>query len=86
LAARLGRERASWLYVICVVGVVVGTLGAKQVAVAIVALVVYLPTLRVAFSKRTGRELLVMLKYSARAQLQLGALLAVLLALNAYWG
>jgi hypothetical protein len=27
-----------------------------------------------------------MLKYSARAQLQIGALLAVLLATNAYWG
>jgi hypothetical protein len=26
------------------------------------------------------------LKYSARAQLQLGALLALLLALHAYWG
>jgi hypothetical protein len=26
------------------------------------------------------------LQYSARAQLQLGALLAVLLALNSYWG
>jgi 1,4-dihydroxy-2-naphthoate octaprenyltransferase len=86
LAARLGRERASWLYVICVVGVVVGALGAKQLAVALVALVVYFPALRFAFSKRTGRELLVMLKYSARAQLQLGALLAVLLALNTYWG
>jgi hypothetical protein len=52
----------------------------------VVALVVYFPGLRVAFSKRSGRELLVLLKYSARAQLQLGALLAVLLATNAYWG
>ncbi|MFY9783482.1 MAG: 1,4-dihydroxy-2-naphthoate polyprenyltransferase [Acidimicrobiales bacterium] len=86
LAARLGRERAAWLYAICVVGVVIGVAGAKQLAVALVALVVYLPGLRFAFSKRAGRELLVLLKYSARAQLQLGALLAVLLATNAYWG
>jgi 1,4-dihydroxy-2-naphthoate octaprenyltransferase len=86
LAARLGRERASWLYVICVLGVVVGALGAEQLAVAVVAIIVYLPAMRCAFSKRSGRELLVMLKYSARAQLQLGALLAVLLALSAYWG
>jgi 1,4-dihydroxy-2-naphthoate octaprenyltransferase len=86
LAARLGRVRSAWLYVICVLGVVVGALGARQLAVAIVAIVVYVPALRVAFSARAGRELLVMLRYSARAQLQLGALLAVLLALNVYWG
>jgi len=48
--------------------------------------VVYVPGLRLAFSSRAGRELLPLLKYSARAQLQLGALLAVLLALHAYWG
>jgi hypothetical protein len=48
--------------------------------------VVYVPALRVAFSARNGRELLVLLKYSARAQLQLGALLALLLAFHAYWG
>jgi hypothetical protein len=69
-----------------VLGVVIGAVGAKQIAVALVALVAYFPGLRFAFSPRSGRELLVMLKYSARAQLQLGALLAVLLALNAYWG
>jgi 1,4-dihydroxy-2-naphthoate polyprenyltransferase len=86
LAARLGRRRASWLYVVCVLGVVVGTLGAKQLAVAIVALIVYVPSLRFVFSERSGRELLVLLKYSARAQLQLGALLAVLLTLHTYWG
>jgi 1,4-dihydroxy-2-naphthoate polyprenyltransferase len=86
LAARLGRQRASWLYALCVAGVVAGAVGAKQLAIALVAIVVYLPGLRFAFSKRSGRELLVLLKYSARAQLQLGALLAVLLATNAYWG
>ncbi len=86
LAARLGRRRASWLYVICVAGVALGALGARQIAVAVVAVVVYVPALRYVFSPRSGRELLVLLKYSARAQLQLGALLALLLALHAYWG
>jgi 1,4-dihydroxy-2-naphthoate octaprenyltransferase len=86
LAARLGRRRASWLYAICVTGVAVGAVGARQIVVAVVAVVVYIPGLRFAFSERNGRELLVLLKYSARAQLQLGALLALLLALHAYWG
>lgn len=86
LAARLGRERASWLYALCVVGVMIGAIGAHQVVVAVVGLAAYAPGLRLAFSSRRGRELLSMLKYSARAQLQIGALLAVLLAANAYWG
>jgi len=86
LAARLGRQRSSWLYVVCVAGVALGAILAGQLAVALVALVVYVPALQYAFSKRRGRELLPMLKYSARAQLQIGALLAVLLVTNAYWG
>jgi 1,4-dihydroxy-2-naphthoate octaprenyltransferase len=86
LAARLGRQRSSWLYVLCVAGVAVGALVAGQLVVAIVAVVVYVPALRYAFSIRSGRELLPMLKYSARAQLQIGALLALLLATNSYWG
>jgi 1,4-dihydroxy-2-naphthoate octaprenyltransferase len=86
LAARLGRRRASWLYALCVIGVAVGAVGARQVVAAAVAVAVYVPGLRFAFSDRGGRELLVLLKYSARAQLQLGALLAVLLAFHAYWG
>jgi hypothetical protein len=59
---------------------------AHQVAVAIVAVIIYVPALRYGFSSRRGRELLPMLKYSSRAQLGLGALLAVLLASTAYWG
>jgi 1,4-dihydroxy-2-naphthoate octaprenyltransferase len=86
LAARLGRQRSTWLYVLCVAGVAIGALVAGQLAVALVAVVVYVPALRYAFSTRSGRELLPMLKYSARAQLQIGALLAVLLATNSYWG
>jgi 1,4-dihydroxy-2-naphthoate octaprenyltransferase len=86
LAARLGRQHSTWLYVLCVAGVAIGALVAGQLVVALVAVVVYVPALRYAFSARSGRELLPMLKYSARAQLQIGALLAVLLATNAYWG
>jgi 1,4-dihydroxy-2-naphthoate octaprenyltransferase len=86
LAVRLGRRRGAWLYLACVVGTAVSAIGAGQLVVGAVAVVVYLPGLRAAFSTLSGRELLVLLKYSARAQLQLGALLAVLLALNSYWG
>lgn len=86
LAARLGRERGSWLYALCVLGVAVGAILARQVAVAIVAVLIYVPAIRYGFSSRRGRELLPMLKYSSRAQLGLGALLAVLLASSAYWG
>jgi 1,4-dihydroxy-2-naphthoate octaprenyltransferase len=86
LAARLGRSRGAWLYGACVLGAAVAAIGAGQLIAGVVALVVYLPGVRVAFSTLSGRELLVLLKYSARAQLQLGALLAVLLALNTYWG
>jgi 1,4-dihydroxy-2-naphthoate octaprenyltransferase len=86
LAARLGRKRGAWLYVVCVAGVVVGVVGARQLAVVIAAVVLYLPALRMAFSEKKGRELVVLLEYSARAQLALGALLAVLLTTNSYWG
>ena len=86
LAARVGRERGAWLYGACVLGVVVGAVVARQLVVGVAAIVAYLPGLRVAFSALRGRELLVMLKYSARAQLQLGVLLAVVLATNSYWG
>ncbi|MHB2029536.1 MAG: 1,4-dihydroxy-2-naphthoate polyprenyltransferase [Acidimicrobiales bacterium] len=86
MVARLGRERGAWLYVVCVMGVIAGAIGAGQLVVAAAALVFYLPALRCAFSKRRGRELLVLLKYSARAQLQIGALLTILLASNVYWG
>lgn len=86
LAARVGRRRGSWLYAACVALTVAGLVGAGQLAVALVAVAAYLPGLRVAFSTKGGRELLPLLKYSARAQLEIGALLAVLLATNSYWG
>jgi len=86
LAARLGRRRGSWLYVACVAGIVVGVVGARELAVILAVVILYLPALRLAFSKKQGRELVVLLQYSARAQLALGALLGVLLTSNAYWG
>jgi 1,4-dihydroxy-2-naphthoate octaprenyltransferase len=79
LAARINRRRAPWLFVICVLGVLVAVAGAGHSVVGIVAVLLYIPALRLAFSPKNGRELLPMLKYSARAQLQLGALLAVVL-------
>jgi 1,4-dihydroxy-2-naphthoate octaprenyltransferase len=82
LAARIDRHDAPWLYVACVVGVLVGMVGAGHVVVGIVAILVYVPALRLAFSQKNGRDLLPMLKYSARAQLQLGALVALLLVLR----
>jgi 1,4-dihydroxy-2-naphthoate octaprenyltransferase len=86
LAARFGRRRGAWLYVGCVAGVIIGLAGARQVVVILAALVLYWPALRLAFSPKQGRELVVMLQFSARAQLGLGALLGALLASNAYWG
>ncbi len=82
LAARLGRARASTLYLVCVVGALVGIAGAGHYVVGVVALVAYMPALRLAYSDLNGRELLPMLKYSARSQLQVGALLTVVLALR----
>lgn len=79
LAARLTRRRAPWLFAVCVAGVLVGVAGAGHGVVGIVATLLYIPALRLAFSDKNGRELLPMLKYSARTQLQLGALLAAVL-------
>jgi 1,4-dihydroxy-2-naphthoate octaprenyltransferase len=79
LAARMNRVRAPWLFAACVLGVLVGMAGAGHSVVGIVAILLYVPAIRLAFSQKNGRELLPMLKYSARAQLQLGALLAVVL-------
>jgi 1,4-dihydroxy-2-naphthoate octaprenyltransferase len=78
LAARLGRQRGAWLYVGCVALVVVGLAAGGEAAAAAAALVLYVPELRMAFSPRSGRELLGLLKDSARTQLAVGALLVVL--------
>ena len=75
LAARLGRARGSWLYALCVAGVVLGVAAGGEPIIALVALALYVPGLRLAFSPRVGRELLALLKASARAQLALGTVL-----------
>ena len=77
MAARLGREKASWLYALCVAGVVAGVAAGGEPIVALAAFVLYAPGVRMAFSARVGRELLALLKASARAQLAVGALLVV---------
>jgi 1,4-dihydroxy-2-naphthoate octaprenyltransferase len=82
LAARLGRERASRLYLACVVGVLAGIVVTGHPVVGLVALVAYVAPIRLAMSSKNGRELLPLLMYSARAQLQIGALLTLALALN----
>jgi 1,4-dihydroxy-2-naphthoate octaprenyltransferase len=86
LAARLGRERASWLYAIFAV-IVAGASGAGAMGVrgeltpvllyglGIYALYFYPMTF--AFSSRRGRELLPLLAFSARLQLVVGAVLTV---------
>jgi 1,4-dihydroxy-2-naphthoate octaprenyltransferase len=75
LAARLGRRRASWLYAACVAGVFVGILLGGEGLVAAFALALYIRPVRIAFSQRTGRELLVLLKVSAMTQLAVGVVL-----------
>jgi 1,4-dihydroxy-2-naphthoate octaprenyltransferase len=78
LAARLGRERASWLYAVCAAAVAVGLVAGGEAVTGIVALALYFPGVRMAFSQRNGRELLTLLQVTARTQLALGALLVVL--------
>ncbi len=82
LAARLGRERGAWLFVACVAGVAIGLALGGEPIVALVALVAYVPGVRMAFSPRRGRELLALLQSSSRVQLSLGALLVVVYALT----
>ncbi len=79
LAARMNRARAPWLFAICVIGVFVGIAGSGHVVVGIVAILLYVPAVRLAYSKKNGRELLPMLIISARTQLQIGVLLAAVL-------
>ena len=77
LAARVGRRNGAVLYGVCVLATVLGALYGGAAAVGAVALVVYIPALQIAFSPKTGRELLILLKYSARAQLVTGGFATV---------
>lgn len=83
VAARLGRKRASWLVaggvVLCALGSGLGVAGVKWTAALIAAAVIigYGPVIKIAFSNRRGRELLLLLAVTAREQLALGLLLSV---------
>jgi 1,4-dihydroxy-2-naphthoate polyprenyltransferase len=77
LAARLGRERASWLYLGWVAAAAVGVALGGEAVVGLALLVAYVPALRLAFSARAGRDLIPLLVLSARVQLLIGALLVV---------
>jgi len=74
----MNRGHAPWLFATCVLGVLSRSPGPDTCGRHRGD-----PALHscgpLAFSNKNGRELLPMLKYSARAQLQLGALLAVVL-------
>lgn len=82
LAARLGRERGAYLYAACVVGVVTGALFGGEALVAALAIGFYIPAVQIAFSPKRGRELLVLLKQSARTQLALGAATVLIIAVT----
>ena len=82
LAARLGRERGAWLYVGFVLVAVGALVAARAWLAAAVAAVLYYPGVRVALSSRRGRDLLVLLALSARAQLAIGAASVVVFALR----
>jgi 1,4-dihydroxy-2-naphthoate octaprenyltransferase len=79
LAARLGRQRGSWLYAVFVAGAVIGALYGGEGLVGAVALAMYIPALQMAFSSKTGRELLPLLKQSSHAQWTVGAVTAVVM-------
>jgi len=79
LAARLGRKRGSYLYAAWVVGAVGSIAPTGHFVCVGLALAFYTRPLRFAFSERTGRELLPLLKLSAQAQLKVGVVLLVAL-------
>ena len=81
LAARLGRERGSWLYVACVVGVGLGA-GFAVARGTILAALYLIPLRSYVFTPRRGRDLLGLLQQSALLQLAIGALLSVLVFLT----
>jgi 1,4-dihydroxy-2-naphthoate octaprenyltransferase len=86
LAVRLGRRRAGWLYVGSMIGVAAGiALAASWRPTALISLAglgLVVAPCRLALSRASGRELLVMLKATGRAQLVVGLLLALGLAIT----
>ncbi len=79
LAARLGRRRGSWLYAFFVAGTLVGATFGGEGLVAAIALALYIPGLQLAFSPRTGRDLLPLLKQSSLTQWTVGAATALVM-------
>jgi 1,4-dihydroxy-2-naphthoate octaprenyltransferase len=75
LAARLGRVRASWLYAACVGGVALGFIVGGEIVIGVLAVALFIPELRSAFSAKRGRELLPLLKATSLTQLLLGGAL-----------
>jgi 1,4-dihydroxy-2-naphthoate polyprenyltransferase len=85
LAVRLGRRRAGWLFVGSYLGAGVAiiclSVARPPAALGLLGLLAAIPSCRLALSGASGRSLLPMLKASGRAQLLVGALLAIGLAL-----
>jgi 1,4-dihydroxy-2-naphthoate octaprenyltransferase len=82
LAARLGRRRAGWLYWFCISQAFLAFLLTRHFLIALVLAVAYLPALRLANGAATGRELLPLLKGSARAQLVVGVIATTVLGFH----
>lgn len=78
LAARLGRARASWLYVACVLGVAVGA-GVALKFGFLFGLLYLVPLHRLVFTNFQGRALLPLLQITSHIQLTIGAGVAVVL-------
>ena len=79
LAARLGRRRGAWLFAVFVAAAVLGAALGGEALVGAVALAMYIPALQLAFSAKSGRELLPLLKQSSYAQWTVGAVTAVVM-------
>ena len=82
LAARLGRRRGSWLYAGFVAATVLGAAIGGEAVVGAIALAVYIPALQLAFSTKSGRDLLPLLKQSASAQWIVGVATVLVVALT----
>jgi len=86
LAVRLGRQRAGWLYggslLVAASAIVVMAVIHPWCAIALVGFVATTKPLQLALSEAEGRDLLPMLKATGQAQLCIGVLLALGLAIR----
>lgn len=85
LAVRLGRARASWLFIASYIGVAFGVIACGVVRpwslLALLGLILAIPSCQLALSEARGKALLPMLQAAGRTQLVVGVVLAVGLAL-----